>query len=146
MKTNQLAINLIKIYEGCSLTAYRDIAKVWTIGYGHTGHDVFEGQKISQDRADELLEQDIEHFEKNVERVIGEFPTTENQFGAMVSLAYNIGIGAFKTSSVLRAHKEGDYKAAAAAFNLWTQAGGKKRLGLVRRRKAESALYEKGGQ
>jgi lysozyme len=68
-------------------------------------------------------------------------PTTDNQFSAMVSLAYNIGVGAFARSTVARKHNEGDHQAAAEAFALWNKAGGRVLAGLVRRRKEEADLY-----
>lgn len=105
MKTNKAGVDIIKKYEGLRLDAYKCPAGVWTIGYGHTGDEVVEGIRITKDQAEKLLEDDLEKFEERVSRMLGLIPSNENQFSAMVSLGYNIGLGAFKTSSVLRLHK-----------------------------------------
>ena len=147
MQVNDKGIAIIKEFEGCKLKAYLCPAGIPTIGYGHTGPDVKIGDIITQPQAEKLLRQDLEKFADGVAKAVGSAAmprTTENQFAAMVSLAYNIGVGAFKTSSVLRAHKEGNIKAAAASFKLWNKAGGKVLPGLVRRRAAEAALYAAG--
>lgn len=141
MKINQAGLNIIKEFEGCILRAYLCPAKVWTIGYGHTGPDVKSGLVITQEQAEELLKRDLEVFEKDVAKAVGNAPTTENQFSAFVSLSYNIGSGAFAKSSALREHKAGNYQLAAAKMLLWNKAGGRVLAGLIRRRKAEAALY-----
>jgi lysozyme len=141
MKINQAGLDIVKEFEGCKLTAYLCPASVWTIGYGHTGADVYRGLTITQDRADELLANDLSFFEKRVFQLVGSAPTNENQFSAFVSLCYNIGPSAFSKSSALREHKAGNYKLAASKMMLWNKAGGKVLAGLIRRRKAESELY-----
>lgn len=143
MKTNAAGLELICRNEGCKLTAYRCPAGVLTIGYGHTGPDVVRGLEISQDKADRLLADRLEReFEPGVLKLLdGGAPTTENQFSALVSLAYNIGLGGLRRSTVLRKHREGDYEAAAEAFAMWNQGGGRVLAGLVRRRKEEADLY-----
>lgn len=143
MRTNQKGIELIKHFEQCRLRAYRDAVGVWTIGWGHT-KSVKPGLVITQEQADTLLELDLQVFEQAVARAIGDAPTTEDQFAAMVSLAYNIGAGAFARSTVLRQHRAGHPLRAAAAFMLWVKAGGKTLRGLVRRRNAERRLYASG--
>lgn len=137
---NQAGLDLIKEFEGCELTAYRDIAGVWTIGYGHTGPSVVEGLKWTQDRADNQLLADVMVRAHEVAKACKVDPN-ENQLAAMVSLAYNIGVGAFRRSSVLRLHNEGKFAEAASAFSMWNKAGGQVRAGLTRRRAAETALY-----
>lgn len=134
------ALEIIKRNEGCRLRAYQDVVGVWTIGYGHTGRDVGTGLLISQEMADGLLARDLEKFEAGVDRLIW-YDCTENQFGAMVSLAFNIGLGNFRKSTVLRKHNADDYQAAADAFLLWNKAGGKVFAGLDRRRHEERSLY-----
>lgn len=137
---NQATIDLIKRNEGCELTAYRDSVGVLTIGYGHTGDDVTEGLRITQQQAEALLRQDLEKFQDGVDDLVtGD--ASDNQFGAMVSLAFNIGLGNFRTSSVLRNHNAGDHQATADAFLLWNKAGGHVLPGLDRRRHEERALY-----
>ena len=138
---NQATIELIKRNEGCVLHAYQDSVGVWTIGYGHTGPEVVEGQTITQEEAEQLLRQDLGRFQDAVASAIAGGATTANQYGAMVSLCYNIGPGNFHTSTVLRDHKAGNYPGAADAFLLWNKAGGKVLAGLDRRRHEERSLY-----
>lgn len=141
-QVNQATIDLIKRNEGCVLRTYRDSVGVPTIGYGHTGPDVTLGLEISQERAEELLRQDLAHFEDGVDDILADnVDTSDNQFGAMVSLAYNVGLGNFRKSSVLRDHNAGNHAAAADAFLLWDKAGGEVLTGLVRRRHEERQLY-----
>lgn len=141
MITSPAGIALIQEFEGCWLRAYRCPAGILTIGYGHTGPDVKAGQVISHSEADDLLRDDLRKFESGVSSYIGDTPTTQNQFDAMVCLAFNIGLGAFKKSSVLREHCKPDHAKAADAFLLWNKGGGRVLPGLVRRRNAERVLY-----
>lgn len=140
---NSAGLDVITKNEGLKLTAYRDVAGVWTIGYGHTPAQ--EGQTISQFDALGLLQGDLVRFEAGVDMATHDVPTTDNQFSAMVSLAYNIGLGAFKTSSVLRCHRHALYGVASSAFLMWDKAHEDGVLvtvpGLERRREEESALY-----
>lgn len=136
---NNAGLSLIKNFEGCRLQAYQDAVGVWTIGFGHTG-GVYAGQTITQDQADALLEQDLHYFEVGVNSRVAR-NATPNQFAAMVSLAYNIGIYAFGGSSVLRNFNAGEINAAADSFLLWNKADGDVLEGLVRRRTAERALF-----
>lgn len=133
------ALTLVKQFEGCKLKAYKCPADVWTIGYGHTGEDVVEGLEWTQAQADAQLAVDLDKFSKGVDGVCPS--ATPLQRGAMCALAYNIGLGAFKKSSVARLHNQGRYAEAAQAFGLWNKAGGKVLAGLVKRRAAEAALY-----
>lgn len=134
---------------GPALFPYRCPAGKLTIGWGHTGPDVYEGMRITPERAGELLEQDVAKFEAGVSKLLT-FPASDNEFSAMVCLAFNIGLGAkgFAGSTVLRKHNAGDYAGAATAFALWnkgTNDQGKlvELRGLTRRRAAEAALYLK---
>ena len=140
MKINKAGLELLKSFEGCRLTAYRCAAGKLTIGFGSTT-EVREGQTITQAQADELLRDDLAFFESHVTRALEGLDYTSNQFSAMVCLAYNIGVSAFLRSSVLRRFKAGDISAAAEAFLMWNQAGGKVLAGLTRRRNAERKLF-----
>lgn len=144
MKTSEAGLALIKKYEGLRLDAYRCPAGVLTIGYGHSsaagGPIVYVGMKISQQMAEDILKRDLEKFEAGVLSSINSVPT-QSQLDAMVSLAFNIGIRAFSTSSVVRYYNAGDMEKAAGAFALWKKAGGKVLPGLVRRRAEEAALF-----
>jgi len=142
---NKTSSDLIKSFEGCSLKAYKCPAGIWTIGYGTTaaagvGVIPHEGMKITQAQADHYLEITIEKFATQVAAMLTR-ATTENEFGAFVSLAYNIGVGAFKKSSVLRYFNAGDHTKAADAILMWNKAGGKVLAGLTRRRMAERDLF-----
>lgn len=141
MRINQRGIDLIKSFEGLRLKAYQDSVGVWTIGFGQTGPDIKEGLTITPQTAEDMLHDALRSFEEGVSKSLGGAPTTDNQFAAMVSLAYNIGVGAFKSSSVLRYHRDSNSGRAAASFKLWNKAGGKVLAGLTRRREAERDLY-----
>jgi GH24 family phage-related lysozyme (muramidase) len=142
MKVDPHAIALMHAFEGCRLWAYRCPAGIWTIGWGDTGPHVRAGLVWTQEQADAAFTARIEReFAPGVAKAIGDAPTTPAQFGAMVALAYNIGVKAFIRSSVARRHKAGNHVGAAAAFALWNKANGKVLAGLVRRRTAEAALY-----
>ncbi len=132
---------LIKEFEGLRLTAYLCPAKVWTIGYGSTGAKVKPGQTITEAQAEALLLQDLDRFEDAV--ALAAPGATQNQFDAMVALAFNIGIGAFGKSTVLRKHRDGNHRAAAEAFGMWVKAKDKVLPGLQRRRAREADLYRK---
>lgn len=140
-------LDLIKSFEGLELKAYPDPATggdPWTIGYGHTGPEVKPGLVWTQAQANNAIADDVTHFADGVSKLIGAAPTTDGQFDAMVSLAYNIGLGNFKESTLLRLHKEGDYAGAAGQFIRWNKAAGKVMAGLTRRREAEAKLYGAG--
>lgn len=145
MKVSHACIDLVKEMEGCKLTAYLDTLAappVWTVGFGHTGPDVYEGRTMTQQEAeDTLLDRLNNEYAPGVERALAGAPVTQAQFDAFVSFAYNVGIGGFTRSSVLSHHRAGHYEAAANAFRLWNKAGGKVVKGLTRRREAERKLY-----
>lgn len=140
-------LEIVKRNEGLRLKAYVCPAGVLTIGYGSTGPHVKPGMVITEAEADRLLQEDLDRFEEAVERHARN--ATQNQFDAMVSLAFNIGIANFRKSSVLRQHIAGQHAAAANSFALWNKAkvaGVLKELpGLTRRRAEEARLYRKPG-
>lgn len=133
----------IKRWEGEELTAYRDQAGVWTIGYGHTA-GVVPGMKISLDEAKALLDGDLAWSMAAVKRMV-KVPIGQNQFNALTMFVYNIGETQFAGSTALRRLNSGDYAGAAKAMALWNKVtiGGKKVVsnGLVNRRAAEIALF-----
>jgi GH24 family phage-related lysozyme (muramidase) len=138
-KVNRNGLNLIKEFEGCKLKAYQDSVGVWTIGYGHT-KGVKRGQVITQKQADDIFEADINIFAEGVDDLIDN-DVNDNEFAAIVSLAFNIGLSAFGRSSLLRAVNRGDFDTAANEFLKWNKAKGKVLAGLTRRRKAERTLF-----
>jgi len=132
---------LIRHFESCRLSAYRDSVGVLTIGWGHTGHDVYAGLVISQAKADALFAADVAAFSTHVAALLGGHPTSQNQFDAMVSFAFNLGVGDLAGSTLMRDHMAGDFADAAKQFARWNHAGGVVLDGLTKRRAAESALY-----
>lgn len=144
MKVSASGLEIVKKHEGLRLTAYRCPAGVWTIGYGVTSRAgvgaVTPGMKITAAQAEDMLRDALGVFERGVQDALTRRPT-QSQFDAMVSLAYNIGIPAFKRSSVLRHFNAGDMDKAAGAFLMWNKANGKVLPGLTRRRGDERALF-----
>lgn len=136
MKISEKGLDLIKKFEGCKLTAYRCPAGVLTIGYGHTGADVKEGQKITQKKANELLKADVEKFEKHVNSYKKYYRFTQNEFDALVSFAFNIG-------NINQLTKYGKRNKGIIADKIlqYTKAGGKTLSGLVKRRRAEHDMF-----
>lgn len=143
MNINQEGLKIIKQSEGCRLTAYKDVRGITTIGWGHVPARV--GQTMTQAEADAMLVADVQHFRDAVWGLVHDVPTTENQFSAMISLTYNIGATAFRSSSVLRLHRQKAYAQAGDAFKLWDKTHIDGRLvddpPLLRRREQERTLY-----
>jgi len=149
---------LIKRFEGCArlrpdgrFDAYPDPGTggdPWTIGWGATGPCHVTGGRIkrgtiwTQDQCDARLEADLARFSADVARVLGDCPTSQHQFDALVSFHYNTG--AIARATLTRLHKAGRFDAARDEFGKWVHAGGKRLAGLVRRRAAEASLYAGG--
>lgn len=130
---------------GPALVAYLCPAGIWTIGYGHT-KGVKQGDRLpSAVAADILLDEDVAGFAQEVDRLIGDADTSQHEFDALVSLAFNVGIGNLAGSTPLRLHRQGKKQEAAGSFGLWNKATVEGKLvalpGLTRRRAAETALY-----
>ncbi|MFA7085465.1 MAG: lysozyme [Aliarcobacter sp.] len=145
MKVSSKGLELIKEFEGFSSVAYLCSAKKATIGYGNTfwedGTPVKIGDQISKERAETLLKHVVDNFSVAVEVDI-KIEVTQNQFDAMVSLAYNIGLGAFKNSTLLRQLNRGNFVGASQEFLRWNKSNGKPLLGLTRRREREKLLFD----
>lgn len=142
MDTSSQGISLIKYFEGLKLSAYQCPAGVWTIGFGHTGN-VFAGEKITESQAESLLINDIEPTEDKIESFV-KVKLNQAQFDALVSFTFNVGVGAFKKSTLLKLLNAGQYTEAAQQFSRWVKAGGQTLPGLVKRRTAESTLFSTG--
>jgi lysozyme len=144
MNISDEGLKLIMQFEGLRLKAYRCPAGVWTIGYGHTSAagapEVREGLRISAEDAEAILKRDLASFEA---AVLGLVRTELNQakFDVLVSFAYNCGVGALKASTLLKRVNAGTFDAVPAELMKWTKAKGKELPGLVRRRRAEAALW-----
>ncbi|WP_332604790.1 lysozyme [Acinetobacter sp. ESBL14] len=146
MATSQVGINLITSFEDLVLTAYDDGVGVWTIGFGTTvypsGVKVKKGDVCTKAQAVSFFQHDLRRFEAAVNQAV-KVMINQNQFDALVSLAYNIGETAFKGSTLVKQLNAGNYKAAADQFPQWNKGGGKVLKGLVRRRAAERELFLK---
>lgn len=143
VKINQEGLELIKNFEGLELKAYLDAVNVPTIGYGHTGPDVRIPMTITKEEALKLLDADIAKFEQGVENLV-KVPVSSNQFSALVSFAFNVGLGNLKSSTLLRLLNAGEAASKVAEqFHRWKFAGKKELPGLVRRRAAEAELFLK---
>lgn len=142
---------LIRKFEGCSLVAYLCPSKVWTIGYGNTfyadGTPVKEGDKIDQATANQLFDIILDKFEKQVKMLLGDtllVTLPKEAIDALVSLAYNIGTGAFAKSTLLKKLKENklNFDEIEKWWSCWNKSNGKVLNGLVRRRAAEFMMYK----
>ena len=142
MKTSSTGRAFIRETEGEKLTAYRCSAGVPTIGVGHTGPDVRLGMTITKAQSEALLVADLARFEKAVSAAI-KVPLTQNQFDALVSLAFNIGADAFSKSTLVRVLNGGHCDQVSAQLARWNKVGGKPNKGLTARRAREAALFVK---
>jgi lysozyme len=133
---------MIRQFEGCRLESYRDSGGVLTVGFGHTGPDVREGETITPEQAEQLLEADALKAGTAVCRLA--HSTTQNQFDALTDFVFNLGAGALAGSTLLQKHNHGDFAGAAAEFGKWVFCRGTVLPGLVRRRAAEAHLYLEG--
>ena len=140
MHISETGLALIRQFEGLRLSAYRCPAGIATIGYGSTA-GVQMGQTITAERAEELLREDVRQFEAAVSRLV-KVPLSQGQFDSLASFAFNLGAKSLAQSTLLRLLNAGDYSGAAAQFDRWVYASGKKLSGLVKRRAAERALFE----
>lgn len=135
MNISQKGIDLIKKYEGCRLQSYLCPAGIWTIGYGHTGGDVFSGKVITQPAAEDYLINDLKKFETQVTNTV-KLSLNQSQFDALVSFTYNCGLGNLKLLTANRNHTQ-----IANAIILYNKSAGKVLNGLVKRRAEEQQLF-----
>lgn len=140
-RTGPDGLKLIEYYEGLRLESYQDSVGVWSIGYGDTGPHVNKGDKITKAEAERRLAVRLrDEFEPGVLAAL-KASTSQREFDAMVSLAYNVGVRAFANSTLVKKFNQADTMGAADEFPRWDKAGGKSLLGLRRRRAAERALF-----
>ncbi len=144
MHISPFGVDLICSFEGKRLTAYDDGVGVWTIGFGTTvypnGIKVKKGDTCTEAQAKAYMAHDLKKFASAVNNAVT-VPLNQNQFDALVSLAYNIGTGAFSKSTLVKKLNANDYRSAADQFDVWVNAGGKRMQGLVNRRAKEKALF-----
>lgn len=157
MKVSDAGIALIHSFESLKLTSYKDpgsrnglpITNGWGTTTDEEGGRIPLGVVWTKEKADRLFRRDLERFEAGVNRLLQGTPTSQNQFDALVSIAYNIGLDedadtiaeGLGDSTLLRKHKAGDYEGAARAFGSWIYNDGKRLRGLERRRAAEAKMY-----
>lgn len=149
MKVSPAGRKAIAAHEGVRLKAYPDPAtggEPWTIGCGHTSAagppKVTKGMTITAEECDAILSRDLATFEKAVLKAVTA-PLNQNQFDALVSLAFNIGAGNFSKSTLVKKLNARDYRGAADQFTVWNKAAGEVMKGLVNRRADERALFLK---
>lgn len=144
MTISPLGVDLICSLEGKRLTAYDDGVGVWTIGFGSTvypnGIKVKKGDTCTEAQAKAYMAHDLKKFETAVNTAVT-VPLNQNQFDALVSLAYNIGASAFSQSTLVKKLNANDIRSAADQFDVWVNAGGKRMQGLVNRRAKEKTLF-----
>jgi lysozyme len=151
---SQAAVDIIKFFEGCQLTSYWDKnGGCYTIGYGHTGADVYENLSITQSEAEEMLKSDMDKFVIILNRNVSNENITQSQYDALESFIFNIGAGKKDVKSGLITLKNGnhstllncvnnnDVQGAAQQFLRWASAGGVTLSGLLKRRIAEQKLF-----
>lgn len=136
---------MIKHHEGVRLKPYQDPIGLWTVGVGHL---IGDGKSLpiewfrtfTMDEVDELLKKDLAKFERGVLRLCPN-NLTQSRFDALVSFAFNVGLGNLQASTLRQKHNRGDILGAAKEFLKWNKAGGKVFRGLTVRRQDESNLY-----
>jgi lysozyme len=138
--TSRAGRNMIEAFEGRRHKAYRCSANVLTVGIGHTGPDVTPETVWSDAEIDERFSADLRKVEIAINKLVTA-PITQPSFDACVSLAYNIGLHNFKTSTLLRLMNQGRHRDAAAEFPRWSFANGQQMPGLIRRRRAETEMF-----
>lgn len=147
MQTSPAGRAFLTLKEGKRLSAYQDSVGIWTIGVGHTAAAgtpaPVKGMTITDAECDAILARDLATFEAGVGAAVT-VPLAQHQFDALVSFAFNVGLGALRGSTLLRKLNAVDYEGAAAQFGAWVKAGGKTLPGLVSRRADEAALFRTG--
>lgn len=139
MRTSEKGVSLIKSFEGLRLKSYQDPVGVWTIGYGAT-RGVTAGMSVSNEQAEGMLQNDINRFEPELDRLV-KVPLNQGQWDALMSFVYNLGAANLGSSTLLKLLNAGDYAGAADQFLRWNKAGGQVLAGLTKRRAAERALF-----
>jgi lysozyme len=141
MKMSDKGLEFLQDIEGCSYTAYKDTGGVLTIGVGHTGPEVVEGLRIDDLQVLAWLKDDTQEAEDAINEIV-KVPLTQNQFDALVSFVFNVGVDAFKKSTMLRLLNGGDYTGAMNQFKRWNMDNGRVIAGLTKRRTLEASLFE----
>lgn len=157
MKTPDEGIDLIKSFEGCHNQPYLCPANLWTVGYGHVLYPEQARLKADErpsyplktehnrvwdaDEIDALLAEDLHRFEAGVLRLCPAAADSDRHFSALVSFAFNVGLGNLQASTLRMKYNRGDFEGAADEFLKWRKSNGVVLAGLERRRKAERYLF-----
>lgn len=157
MKVDVKVLDMIKHHEGVKLKPYRCPALLWTVGVGHVLYPDQAKLKIedrkayeikpednriwTKEQVDALLLQDLAKFESGVGRLCPAVAGNQNHFGALVSFAFNVGLGSLQKSTLRMKYNRGEYEAAADEFLKWSKVGGKVLNGLLKRRTDERNLF-----
>jgi lysozyme len=157
MKASAAAIKMLKHHEGVRTRPYRCPALLWTVGVGHVIDPLHAAVKyeerrslpipagwdrtLTMDEVDAILAQDLARFERGVARLCPASVNHQGQFDALVSFAFNVGLGNLQRSSIRMRYNRGDIEGAADAFLMWTKAAGKVLPGLVKRRNDERSMF-----
>lgn len=142
MIPSQKCIDLVKYFEGFEDKAYLCPANVWTIGYGRT-RNVKEGDIVSEPQAERDLQEELIEFGEQVHRVV-DSELTQQEFDALTSWTYNLGVGNLQSSTLLKKLNAGDKDSVPSEMLRWNKAAGKVLAGLTKRRQAEADLWLKG--
>ena len=140
MKISEDGLELIKKFEGCETTAYQDSVGVWTIGFGHT-KGVEEGQTCSIEDAESMLADEMDEYEGYINNMV-KVDLEQHEFDALVAWVYNLGPTNLGESTMLKVLNGGQFDRVPDEMNRWTRAGGEILEGLVRRRQAESLMFQ----
>ena len=140
MKISEDGLELIKKFEGCETTAYQDSVGVWTIGFGHT-KGVEEGQTCSIEDAESMLADEMDEYEGYINNMV-KVELQQHEFDALVAWVYNLGPTNLGESTMLKVLNGGQFDRVPDEMNRWTRAGGEILEGLVRRRQAESLMFQ----
>jgi len=140
MKISEDGLELIKKFEGCETSAYQDSVGVWTIGFGHT-KGVEEGQTCSIEDAELMLTDEMEEYEGYINNMV-KVDLQQHEFDSLVAWVYNLGPTNLGESTMLKVLNGGQFDRVPDEMNRWTRAGGEILEGLVRRRQAESLMFQ----
>lgn len=140
MRPSPRCFSIIREFEGCRLESYEDVAGTWTVGYGQTGPGIVEGTRISKGVAEAMLKDTLSHLGDDLFALVG-WRLNQNQYDALISFCYNVGLAAFKGSTMLKKILAYDIPGAAEEFLMWDHAAGKVIPGLTKRRQAEKMLF-----
>ena len=140
MKISEDGLELIKKFEGCETSAYQDSVGVWTIGFGHT-KDVEEGQTCSIEDAESMLADEMDEYEGYINNMV-KVDLQQHEFDSLVAWVYNLGPTNLGESTMLKVLNGGQFDRVPDEMNRWTRAGGEILEGLVRRRQAESLMFQ----